>query len=303
MVWGEDEESLKFKSQCFSFYSGISSLIDHRHRHCIAINLPAYFNFNLIMNYSRAILYFSVIISGIPVILWPILLSFVSLELPLDLTNSSISLLIAHPDDEAMFFGPTLSKLSLPEYNNNVTIICFSSGNFDGIGHVRKQELLASAQQFNVPASNVRLIDDPQRFPDSQEIHWNTTILASEISSLLSPETKILTFDRGGVSGHNNHRSIYEASQLEKATTGRELFVLRSLPTWRKYLFVADGLISYISSRANPDQSSILILSTRQEATAAQTAMITAHKSQMRWFRYGWIYLSRYMVVNDLVRS
>jgi len=28
--------------------------------------------------------------------------------------------------------------------------------------------------------------------------------------------------------------------------------------------------------------------------------MTTAHKSQMRWFRWGWIVLSRYMVVNDL---
>lgn len=30
--------------------------------------------------------------------------------------------------------------------------------------------------------------------------------------------------------------------------------------------------------------------------------MTTAHVSQMRWFRWGWIGLSRYMVVNDLKR-
>jgi N-acetylglucosaminylphosphatidylinositol deacetylase len=33
---------------------------------------------------------------------------------------------------------------------------------------------------------------------------------------------------------------------------------------------------------------------------AAQQAMTGAHKSQMRWFRWGWVGLSRYMVVNDL---
>ena len=31
-------------------------------------------------------------------------------------------------------------------------------------------------------------------------------------------------------------------------------------------------------------------------------AMTRAHVSQMRWFRWGWIGVSRYMVVNDLGR-
>jgi N-acetylglucosaminylphosphatidylinositol deacetylase len=33
---------------------------------------------------------------------------------------------------------------------------------------------------------------------------------------------------------------------------------------------------------------------------AAWSAMTQAHRSQMVWFRYGWITLSRYMVINDL---
>jgi N-acetylglucosaminylphosphatidylinositol deacetylase len=32
----------------------------------------------------------------------------------------------------------------------------------------------------------------------------------------------------------------------------------------------------------------------------AWKAMTEAHKSQMVWFRYGWITFSRYMVINDL---
>ena len=35
----------------------------------------------------------------------------------------------------------------------------------------------------------------------------------------------------------------------------------------------------------------------------AQKAMTKAHKSQMRWFRWGWIAVGRYMVVNDLRRE
>lgn len=254
------------------------------------------------MNINRIILNLTVLTVGIPVIVWTILLNTISLDLPNSLTNSSISLLIAHPDDEAMFFGPTLARITSPEFNNNVSIICFSSGNFDGIGATRKRELKASAALFNVPWSRVKIIDDA-RFPDSQKVHWDASLLASEITGLLSPSTKILTFDNGGVSDHANHKAVFEASVLEKKATGRELFVLKSVPTWRKYIFVIDALFSLASPYLNPEEpKSILILSTRDDVAVTQSAMISAHQSQMKWFRYGWIYLSRYMVANDLVQ-
>jgi len=46
--------------------------------------------------------------------------------------------------------------------------------------------------------------------------------------------------------------------------------------------------------------SPLLFMSGLGEVRTAQRAMTTAHKSQMRWFRWGWIALSRYMIVNDL---
>ena len=44
----------------------------------------------------------------------------------------------------------------------------------------------------------------------------------------------------------------------------------------------------------------LLFMSGLGEVRRAQKAMTDAHVSQMRWFRWGWIVLSRYMVVNDL---
>ena len=44
------------------------------------------------------------------------------------LRNKRILLLIAHPDDEAMFFAPTLLALTRPECGNHVKILCLSSG-------------------------------------------------------------------------------------------------------------------------------------------------------------------------------
>ena len=49
------------------------------------------------------------------------------------LRNKRICLLIAHPDDEAMFFSPTLLALTKPELGNHVKILCLSSGPFDPI--------------------------------------------------------------------------------------------------------------------------------------------------------------------------
>ena len=44
------------------------------------------------------------------------------------LAGKKICLLIAHPDDEAMFFAPTLLALTQPRLGNHVKILCLSSG-------------------------------------------------------------------------------------------------------------------------------------------------------------------------------
>ena len=44
------------------------------------------------------------------------------------LQGKRILLLIAHPDDEAMFFAPTLLALTNPALDNHVKILCLSSG-------------------------------------------------------------------------------------------------------------------------------------------------------------------------------
>lgn len=52
---------------------------------------------------------------------------FATARLP-TLENKRICLLIAHPDDEAMFFAPTVLALTRPETGNHVKILCLSSG-------------------------------------------------------------------------------------------------------------------------------------------------------------------------------
>lgn len=47
----------------------------------------------------------------------------------------------------------------------------------------------------------------------------------------------------------------------------------------------------------------ILFVSDPAQWRKGQKAMTRGHRSQMRWFRWGWIGVGRYMVVNDLRRE
>jgi len=44
------------------------------------------------------------------------------------LREKNILLVIAHPDDEVMFFGPTLIGISKQRYNNKVSLLSLSNG-------------------------------------------------------------------------------------------------------------------------------------------------------------------------------
>jgi N-acetylglucosaminylphosphatidylinositol deacetylase len=75
--------------------------------------------------------------------------------------GKNILLVIAHPDDEVMFFGPTLIGITNSS-ENNVRVLCLSNGstsistgllivgNAEGLGHVREQELIKSVSYFGI---------------------------------------------------------------------------------------------------------------------------------------------------------
>ena len=78
---------------------------------------------------------------------------------------SRVLLITAHPDDECMFFGPTLTNLkssplagelnSVPE----VFSLCLSVGDADGLGKVRKEELGRSLDVLHIPEDHRWSID------------------------------------------------------------------------------------------------------------------------------------------------
>jgi len=84
---------------------------------------------------------------------------------PPSLQNTTIHLLIAHPDDEAMFFAPTLLALTSPSLNNTVSVLCLSTGNAENLGPIREKELAASCEILGVDRTRVHSFDHPYSLP------------------------------------------------------------------------------------------------------------------------------------------
>ncbi|KAK7202960.1 putative deacetylase LmbE-like domain-containing protein [Myxozyma melibiosi] len=231
--------------------------------------------------------------------------------------HKRIALIIAHPDDEAMFFGPTLNALrqlaldtnggasGLPDIN--LRLICLSTGNADNLGDTRTGELRASAAKFGVPPSNVVIFDDP-RVQDQMGVTWPAEAIAELAAPYLADVDVVLTFDPTGVSGHGNHVSLNKYVQEYlvdgEADARREVWTLRTVNVLRKYIAFFDILVTYTYNQFFTDNArSLVLVSDVHQYAVTRQAMTDAHKSQMRWFRWGWISLSRYMVVNDLQLS
>ncbi|KAL8638231.1 MAG: hypothetical protein Q9228_004600 [Teloschistes exilis] len=254
-------------------------------------------------------------------------------------TNQRICLLIAHPDDEAMFFSPTLLALTAPDLSNHVKILCLSNGNADGLGKVREKELVASAELLGLRSGKDVLVLDSSDFVDGMDTKWDPEKVAEILKSAFSGPSQskktggndapkatidvLMTFDRHGVSSHPNHISLYYGTKiwlngLMKGKRGWrcpvELHTLASVSISRKYVSFLDApmtmLLGFLSgikaSRSqNKDEGrrQALFVSDIWQWRQGQRAMTKAHKSQMRWFRWGWITFGRYMVVNDLKRE
>jgi N-acetylglucosaminylphosphatidylinositol deacetylase len=168
-------------------------------------------------------------------------------------------------------------------------------------------------------------------FQDSMTSTWDKVKIASLLSTAFAPNvTKpmksksteaptaaidvLITFDRSGVSSHPNHISLFHGARQFIASLIHnrpgwqcpvDLYTLTSVNIVRKYSSFLDSLlsilvISFTTRQSGDHPSPLLFLSGARELRVAQKAMTTAHKSQMKWFRWGWIGLSRYMVVNDL---
>jgi len=202
--------------------------------------------------------------------------------------RGSILLLIAHPDDEVMFFLPTMKRLLA--LGKDLIVVCLSTGDADGLGTIRKKEFIHVMETLDVQKS---LILDDKRIPDGFNL-WDATVVCELIEKVIGDNPTIdtlLTFDIGGVSGHPNHVSIARASELSFSRK-IELVKLKTVPTLTKYAFPPFDLIL-------PWKSELLAVLNIGDIFACANLM-RLYNSQNVWFRRLFTLFSRYAYINTL---
>jgi LmbE family N-acetylglucosaminyl deacetylase len=106
-------------------------------------------------------------------------------------------LVVAHPDDETIFFGGLLMNLrSLPWL-----VICVTDGNADGRGEERKKEFLAATKLLG--AKKAERWDYLDKYPDRLPVEQ----LVSQLQKLPQPK-EIYTHGPLGEYGHPHHQDV-----------------------------------------------------------------------------------------------
>ncbi|KAJ7705383.1 N-acetylglucosaminylphosphatidylinositoldeacety la se [Mycena rosella] len=289
-------------------------------------------------------------INGLPIILLSLVIAYLRnpiysenrITAQLDPAASSgfagnILLLTAHPDDECMFFAPTilaLAALQQPTVSGSrdprsaLYSLCLSVGDADGLGPIRKYELESSLDILGVDSDKRMVLDHPD-LQDNFTAYWDAQTIATVLKPYILENriNTILTFDREGVSGHPNHKSLPAGvKELMASLKEVRLFTLITTPLPAKYggllapslakfdlyanawlhfletqltrvLLALDISISSAPTKARPETMPVFV-SGMKEYWAAVQAM-RAHPSQLVWFRWLYVLFSRYMWVNE----
>ena len=210
-------------------------------------------------------------------------------------------LVVAHPDDESMFFAPTLLSLM----DKEVWIISLSKGNYDGLGKVRAQELLKAAQLLGVSHCLFGTLED------NPYVEWKSAEVAETLERMLSVEESIhvLTFDEGGISGHVNHKDTYRGVQYWLSTTTSQ----KNVTAW-KLTTVYNPIYKYLPLLVVWQYLMALLFGDRSTAKSSSVTLprdcfcwkpwivwnaMATHASQFVWYRRLFVLFSCYTYHNQ----
>ncbi|KAK6238174.1 hypothetical protein QUC31_003643 [Theobroma cacao] len=211
----------------------------------------------------------------------------------------NVLLVVAHPDDESMFFSPTISYLT--SRGHNLYLLCLSVGNADGIGSIRKDELYRACAVHKVQLQQVKVFDHPD-LQDGFGHVWNHDLLAKIIEEEAYSHgiDVLITFDSYGVSGHCNHGDVHYGVRKflhDSSPRNIEAWELVSINILRKYSGPLDIWLSNLDSMRHPRGVMHCLLNEHPRKSFLAMAQ---HSSQWVWFRKLFVSFSSYTYVNTL---
>lgn len=90
-------------------------------------------------------------------------------------------LVTAHPDDECMFFSPTVSAIK----PGKLVVLCLSAGNAEGIGAIREKELVNSCSALGISKENIVQVNNQQELADSMDMKWDPDIVLRYVTPVI----------------------------------------------------------------------------------------------------------------------
>ncbi len=93
-------------------------------------------------------------------------------------------LVTAHPDDECLFFAPTV--LGVLDGNTEMKggLLVLSVGNNYGIGETRKKELKGSCEALGIDSERCVVLDEKD-LPDNPKLWWDEDIIMSQVKQYI----------------------------------------------------------------------------------------------------------------------
>lgn len=239
-----------------------------------------------------------------------------------------VCLIVAHPDDETLFFGPTirsikknqnnirsLTKHSVDLAKNGVELhlLCLSTGNFYGMGRLRTAEMFASCEVHGIDRTSVHILDEPD-LQDGRFTEKSVARVVDKFLSELSVDVTI-TFDEFGASGHKDHCAT--ANGVKKSVRKNENIVMLELvtaPVWSKYLglpaivvaLVTDFIKTHVRREKEVPAHVKLLFPHFPLAVcgpsdiAVNGSALLRHKSQLVWYRILFFFFASYTFFNTL---
>ncbi|KAI0764611.1 putative deacetylase LmbE-like domain-containing protein [Trametes elegans] len=225
---------------------------------------------------------------------------------------ANVLLLTAHPDDECMFFAPTILALQqqksvLPPRLHS---LCLSVGNADGLGDIRRDELARSLDVLGIDEGRRWVVDRPD-LQDNFTAEWDPRTIADVLIPYVLDHniSTILTFDHQGISSHPNHISLpkgaahllstFPSSLPSKSRPRPRLFSLTTVSLAHKYLGPLAPLSRKLALLLSDEPAPVAVSGWTEYAWAL--AAMQEHRSQLVWFRWLYVSFSRYMWVNEWV--
>ena len=232
----------------------------------------------------------------------------------------NLLLVTAHPDDECLFFAPTLRILDR-RFHFNLSLLVFSRGNHKGLGETRALELTRSCLTLNIPIQRCVSLD-LSNVKDDPKIWWPEEQLIPTIEQFIRQWSIdfLVSFDHSGVSGHINHRAVGAAvrsinknknsSTIQMSYELKSVSLLRKYSSWMDFYVVFFSLIPrllhsflsfFIPFHWFPpvDSSRALLISSPADYLRSRSAF-ACHQTQFSWDRHIYLITSRYMLVNEL---